>query len=263
MLNPSDDPGGLARGSAGAAAGVPYPMQRHIQHQQPLLATVAVDPQELSIASSNGSSVNEDMPAVVTQRKIIRHHNSNKGSGGGGGGGGGGMQSTKGPCGYVQPVAFIIVACCLTTIAIMVVICIAAILPVIRNARVVSDGLAEETPSLRQTLKNIQVLMNNNTKEILDNAVLAMDRFSNMVQVVEAGVSDPRFRDNIEGAYSQFVAHDLKQTMATARDLFAALTTLTGSIRTNGIQAQFVVPLVSPTTATTTTTQAPQALGGT
>lgn len=239
MLNPSEDPG-LARGAPLLQAPPPssYPVQRHIQsNQQPLLTVV--DPQELSMASSHGSQ--DDAPTVVTQRKVLRHHKGQSGSGGT-------SYIGKGPCGYVQPIAFIILACCLTTIAIMVVILVAATLPVIRNARVVSDGLADKTPALMQTLDNVQVLMNNNTKQILDNAVLAMDRFSNMVSVVEAGVSDQRFRDNIEGAYSQFVTQDLKATMATARELFSALSQLTGSIRHNGIQAQFIVPLVPPTT---------------
>lgn len=241
MLNPNEDPG-MLHGSPLLQAPPPsssYPAQRHLQsNQQPLLTVV--DPQELSMASSN-----EDAPqTVVTQRKVLRHHN-NKGSSGG--------TAKGGPCGYVQPIAFIVLACCLVTIAIMVVICIAAILPVIRNARVVSDGLADKTPALMQTLDNVQVLMNNNTKEILDNAVLAMDRFSNMVSVVEAGVSDPRFRDNIEVAFSTFINQDLKDTMATARELFSALSLLTGSIRNNGIQAQFVVPLVPPTPAVNVT----------
>lgn len=237
MLNPNEDPG-MLHGSQLQAPPQSYPVQRHLQsNQQPLLTVV--DPQELSMASSN-----EDAPqTVVTQRKVLRHHN--KGSSGG---------TTKGgPCGYVQPIAFIVLACCLTTIAIMVVILVAATLPVVRNARVVSDGLADKTPALMQTLDNVQVLMNNNTKEILDNAVLAMDRFSNMVQVVEAGVSDPRFRDNIEVAFSTFINQDLKDTMATARELFSALSLLTGSIRNNGIQAQFVVPLVPPTPAVNVT----------
>ena len=219
MLNPDEDPG-----------------VRQRRHAMPSDISISSDNSQQDILNLSEASV-----PVATTRRVI-HHSAAKHN-----------KDSDDVCSALKPTFYIVAICCLLTTSIAVSVFMITLMPAVRDAKMVMGTIAERMPQTMTLLDEVDVLMRNKTRQILSDTVDAMDRFANMVKVLEEGVTDPRFQTNVEALFSSFVQEDLKSTLAEVRGAVNAFTLLTNSVRTNGMQAQLTVPLSYPLPAVSTT----------
>lgn len=240
-INPSDDPAGSSM-------------------RQPLrLAPSMSAAAELSLSDySDGGPSRGDSDTKLVTRRVIRssHRDSDVPAGASG-------VVTGKTYPWLDTTRTLVVIICAVILTIVVSIFLISLMPAVTNVRYITQTASNRMPQLEAMLDQVQLLVANDTQKILSDTIRAMQSFADAMDSVEDHVSDPKFRENVEAAFTSFVQQDLKSALRNLADLLAALTRFSNAVRTNGMQAQLTIPLapvetpppeIASTTTTTTTT---------
>ena len=120
------------------------------------------------------------------------------------------------------------------------------LMPAVYDTKVVMANVKDQMPRLNLMMDSLEILLANKTSEIFDRTISSMDKFSDMMGVLESGVEDPRFQENVQALFSSFVREDLKGAVNDMRTLIQSLQRISDGIKANGMQAQVTIPLSQP-----------------
>lgn len=181
-------------------------------------------PPELSV--SQGSEMD-----VVTTRRVMRPvHHTNAAE-----------KSSAFP--WLQPIFYIVGSASVLTLTIVVSIFVIALMPLVREARVVSSGMAEMMPRINVLVAQGESVINNQTQEVAGRALNALEDFSVGVKTLRGKLEDPVFIDNVGALFEMFVKQDIRDALQRLGQMLGSVEMLANSVRTNGMQAQLTIPL--------------------